>query len=536
VLGFPFPADAMLVLLLLFVCAWGLSLLLTHHVRRWSVRWGLVDVPDRGRHDHDRPIARAGGIAVFGAVTIVLGLVLIVDRLQVFIPDETVARLLVVAAGAGAIFALGLWDDARHLGAPAKFMVQILIALAVFMAGVRIEALPLLEFADSSPPLYLSLFLTVAWLVGVTNAFNLIDGSDGVAGGAAVLACLVFGTVSLVNGNGPGALVAFVLAGAVLGFLFFNFPPASIFLGDSGSLFIGFMLAAMAVVTTQTASTALAVAVPVVCLGLPILDTLLVMVRRFLRRKPLFRGDRLHIHHILRDLGHSPRRVALVIYAVCVVFALLSLLLVRPAGSQLAVPFVVAGIILWIAVRRLRIPELTEVGRIVERGLAQREVIAHNLRVREAMLRLRSARDPAAMLAALESAFDGSEFRRGEFWLPTEAAGPLIDGRSVRYWEGGCLWRWAAPEPFREEDSMEVRLVFRDASGCRIGRFSLWRPLQGQGLFTDIQLIATELLPEFQRALGRLAEVQQPSYAPVEHQARVAPGHGRLSVLAAGGQ
>lgn len=530
----------MLVSLLVFTCAFALALLLTPRVRSWSVGWGLVDVPDQGRHDHDRPIARTGGIAVFGAVTIVLGLVIILDRLHGFIPGDTEAPLLVVAAGAGAIFALGLWDDARHLGAPSKFAVQILIALAVFMAGVRIEALPLLEFADASIPLYLSLFLTVTWLVGVTNAFNLIDGSDGVAGGAALLACLALGSVSLVNGNELGALVAFVLAGAVLGFLFFNFPPASIFLGDSGSLFIGFMLAAMAVVTTQTASTALAVAIPVVCLGLPILDTLLVIIRRFLRRKPLFRGDRLHIHHTLRDLGHSPRRVALVIYAVCVLFALLSLLLVRPAGNQLAVPFVVAGIILWVAVRRLRIPELVEVGRVMERGLAQREVIAHNLRVREAVSRLRSARDPAAMRAALESAFQGSEFRRGEFWLPAETAGPLVDGRSVRHWEGGCLWRWAAPEPFQEENAMEVRLFFRDASGRRIGRFSLWRPLEGQRLFTDIRLIATELLPEFQRGLGRLQEVlqevRQPSYAPVEHQTKVVPSQGRLTVITAGGR
>ena len=523
------------VLLLLFLCAWGLALLLTHRVRSWSVHWGLLDVPDRGRHDHDRPVARAGGIAVFGSVTIVVGLALILNRLQISIPGETVAPFLVVAAGACATFALGLWDDARHLGAPSKFTVQTLIALAVFMAGVRIETLPWLGFADSSIPYYLSLLLTIVWLVGVTNAFNLIDGSDGVAGGAAVLACLGLGAVSLMNGNELSALVAFVLAGAVLGFLFFNFPPASIFLGDSGSLFIGFMLAAMAVVTTQTASTALAVAIPVVCLGLPILDTLLVIIRRFLRRKPLFKGDRLHIHHTLRDLGHSPRRVALLIYAACVLFALLSLWLVQPAGNQLAVPFLVAGIVLWMAIRRLRMPELVEVGRVMERGLAQREVIAHNLRVREAVSRLRSAQDPAAIIVALESAFEGSEFQRGEFWLPAEAAGLLINGRSVRLCEGGCLWRWAAPELF-QEDSMEVRLSFRDAVGRRIGRFSLWRPLEGQRLFTDIGLISTELLPEFQRALGRLLEVEQPSYALVEPQTRSAPRQGRLTVLAAGGR
>jgi UDP-GlcNAc:undecaprenyl-phosphate/decaprenyl-phosphate GlcNAc-1-phosphate transferase len=535
-IGFPLSPGAMLDLLLVFSGALTLALVLTHQVRSWSVRWGLMDVPDQVRHTHDRPIPRAGGIAVFGAVAIVLGLVLALGPSQIAVPGDGATTMLVVLAGAATMFALGLWDDVRHLGAPSKFTVQILIAVAVFMAGVRIEALPLLEFADWSLPPFFSFLLTVVWLVGVTNAFNLIDGSDGVAGGTALLACLVLGGVSLLNGNELGALVAFVLGGAVLGFLFFNFPPASIFLGDSGSLFIGFMLAGIAVATTQAPTTALAVAIPVVCLALPILDTLLVIMRRFLRRKPLFKGDRLHIHHILRDLGHSPRRVALVIYGVCVLFALLSLLLVRPMGNQLAVPFVIAGVILWVAVRRLRIPELVEVGRVVERGLAQRQVIAHNMRIREAVLRLRSARDPVAVVAALESAFEASEFQRGEFWLPTEVAGPLVDGRSVRLWDGGCLWRWAAPHPFREEEALEVRLLFRDAAGRRIGRFSLWRPLAGQRLFTDIGLIATELLPEFQRGLARLPEVPQLSRPTADLQTRVVRVPGLRTAVAIGRQ
>ncbi len=524
----------MLVLLSVFSGALALALVLTYRVRGSAARWGLVDVPDQDRHNHERPVPRAGGIAVFGAVVAVLALVLAFEPPQFAVAPEITRPLLVVLAGAAAVFGLGLWDDVRHLSAPPKFAIQILIAVAVFMAGIRIETVPFLGLADGTLPVSFSLFLTVVWLVGVTNAFNLIDGSDGVAGGAAVLACLAMGGVSLVNGNDLGALVAFVLAGAVLGFLFFNFPPASIFLGDSGSLFIGFMLAAMAVVTTQTASTALAVAIPVVSLGLPILDTLLVMVRRFLRRKPLFKGDRLHIHHTLRDLGHSPRRVALVIYAVCIAFAFLSLLLVKPAGIQLAVPFMIAGVILWVAVQRLRIPELVEVGRVVERGLAQREVIAHNLRIREAVSRLRTAQDAASTVAALESAFEHSEFRRAEFWLPAEIAGKLVDGRSVRRSDGGCLWRWAAPAPFREEDALEVRLLFRNGAGRRIGRFSLWRPLEGQRLFTDIRLIASDLLPELQRGLERLPEAADTTHTTPDEGRQLPLDQDQLTAVAGG--
>jgi UDP-GlcNAc:undecaprenyl-phosphate/decaprenyl-phosphate GlcNAc-1-phosphate transferase len=525
----------MLDLLLLFLGAFALALYLTYRVRIWAVRWGVVDVPDQDRHDHERPTARAGGIAVFGSVAVVLGLVLVLDRSEMSVPQPGAGSLTVVLAGAAAMFALGLWDDIRRLSAGTKFSGQILVALAVFLAGVRIETVPLLDLAGGSLPLVLSLLVTVVWLVGVTNAFNLIDGSDGVAAGAAVLACLAMGGVSLVTGNPLGALVCFVLAGAALGFLFFNFPPATIFLGDSGSLFIGFMLAAIAVVTTQTATTALAVAIPVVSLGLPILDTLLVMMRRFLRRKPLFEADRRHIHHILRDLGHSPRRVALVIYATCGGFALLSLLLVQPSGGKLAVPFVIAGLILWIGVQRLRIPEFAELGRVMGRGMAQRDVIAHNMRVRDAVSRMRAAGDPVTAVAALESAFEASEFRRAEFWLLAEVAGPLLGIRSIRLSEGGCLWRWAAPESFQENGAFEVRLPFCDAEGRRIGRLSIWRPiLEGERLFTDLWLIADQLMPEFQKALDRLRQTAAASYVRADPQAKPGRVPDRRTIVTAG--
>lgn len=493
-----------------------LALIFTYRVRAWAPRVGLVDVPDQGRHDHPRPVARAGGIAVYASVLLVLGVVVALGR-PPYLPLLPGIPLLALLAGATAMFALGLRDDARPLSARTKFPVQVLIAVGVFLAGVRIESFPLFGGPDGSLPLPVSLIVSVVWLVGVTNAFNLIDGSDGVAAGAAVLACLAIGAVSFMNGNFFAVVICMTLAGASLGFLFFNFPPATIFLGDSGSLFIGFMLAAGGIVTTQTATTALAIAIPVVSLGLPILDTLLVMARRFLRGKPLFQGDRRHIHHVLRDLGHSPRKVALVIYAVCGGFALLSLLLVQPHGAQLGVPLAVAGLIVWVAVQRLRIPELVEIGHVVGRSMAQREVIAHNMRIRDAVARMRRAADPVALLAALESAFEGSEFRRAELWLPLDIARPLLGTRSTRLSADGCLWRWAAPDPFQDGAAFEVRLPFCDADGRPIGRISVWRPLEGQRLFTDVRLLANQLLPELQHGLRRFRAAPTPAHIGSTH-------------------
>lgn len=480
-----------------------LSLVLTHRVRSWAVRMGIVDRPDGVRRLHDRPIPRVGGMAIYASVATVLLIGLALGLPALDLPRGQTMPFVAVMAGGAVIFALGLWDDILGLAAWTKFIVELLVAAAVFALGVRLDAFGLPGGEVVHLPLMIALPVTMLWIVGLTNAFNLIDGSDGIAGGAAVFAAISIAAVSVLSSNELGTVVALTLGGATLGFLFYNFPPASIFLGDSGSLYLGFTLATLGILTTQTASTALAVAIPVVSCGLPILDTLLAMTRRFLRGERIFNPDRGHIHHRLRDLGHSPRKVALIMYAACAGFALLSLLLVQPAGRMTAVLFVAAGTVVWVGVQRLRVPELLEIQRIVARGFQQRTAIAHNVRIRNAITRMRRAEDPRALLDALASAFEGGEFARVECWLPGEVAAPLAGCRSVVLDGDGVLWRWNAPNCNGNGRYWEMRFPFFGGAEHPIGRLSLWLPATTSRL-TDSRLILDELQPEFWRALLRL--------------------------------
>ena len=181
------------------------------------------------------------------------------------------------------------------------------------------------------PPV-LSYVVTIVWLVGITNAFNLIDGIDGLASGAALFASLVLLVVSFLQERSLVIVVTLVLCGSLAGFLRYNFNPASIFLGDSGALFVGFTLAALSVVGTQKAATAIAVVVPILAFGFPMVDTAMTMGRRLISRKPIFEGDNEHIHHMLLARGWSQRKVALVLYGVCASFAMVAVIF-PPTGS-----------------------------------------------------------------------------------------------------------------------------------------------------------------------------------------------------------
>jgi len=488
--------------LISFATAFLLSLALTYKVRGWAPRLGLVDMPDGVRRVHDRPMPRAGGVAVYAAVALVLPVAWAAGGLPGYPEASGAGLVLKLMAGGTGMFLLGLWDDARQLPARVKLAGQVLVAVAAYVSGIRIDTLSLL---GGPLPEWLSLGVTVFWLVGITNAFNLIDGSDGVAAGSAIFAALAVAAVLALGGDPWGTTVALTLAGAALGFLFFNFPPASIFLGDSGSLFLGFMLGALGVMTSQKAPTALAVVIPVISFGVPILDTLLAVVRRFLRAEPLFKADRRHIHHRLRELGHSPRKVALLVYMVSALFALLSLLLVRPGGHMQAAVFVVLGLVVLIGVQRLDVPELLELRRLVHRGLHPRRVIARNVRIREAVDALGRARSGAEVVAALEHALAAGEFVRAELWLPERLGRVLADARAVQRAHAGYRWAWAAAD--RPSDELwELRLPFRGADGLDAGQLCLWQRVQDEHPLADVRLIATQLQPALVRALGRIGD------------------------------
>jgi UDP-GlcNAc:undecaprenyl-phosphate/decaprenyl-phosphate GlcNAc-1-phosphate transferase len=495
----------MLFLILVFAMAFGISLFGTHRTRAWAIRANLVDVPDGDRHCHERPVPRLGGVAIFAAVSIVLLVAYLVVPEHIAAADISRTQVMAMILGGLAMFVLGIWDDTKNLGPYTKIAIETIIALCVFTGGLKIQEFTLLTGDTVQLSLPVSMLFTTVWLVGLANAFNLIDGSDGVAAGGALFASLTLAVVSLISGNIVGATIGLALAGATLGFLFFNFPPASIFLGDSGSLFLGYVLGAVGLLSTGKAPTVLAVAIPVVSCGLPILDTLLTMVRRFLRRDPIFAADRGHIHHRLRDLGHSPREVALVLYAGFAGFALLSLLLVQGPGPAVASVFIIAGGVLLVAVQRLKIPELLEVRRVVERGFRQRAVIAHNVRIRQAALDLRIAQEPVAILKGCGKAFTAGEFERVELCFYIDAYQfPLVPEFESRFDAASNRQRFVLADLKSGRPQWELQIPLRDRMGAPLGHLSLWQSEDAEHLLTDVRLLALHLQPELVQALTRL--------------------------------
>ncbi len=305
-------------IIFLGVVSFCLCLLLTPMVRRASARRGLFDLPG-GRKAHALPVPRTGGVAIALAYAGAIALLLVSPLAAAGRVDIPVVLQLLPAAAL--VFGVGLADDLYGVGPKLKLLVQIAAALLAYSNGVAVDGI-----AGYPLPEWMSVVLTVAWLVGCSNAFNLIDGMDGLATGVGAFATFTILTAALLHENVTLALATAPLVGALLAFLRYNFNPASIFLGDSGSLTLGFVLGCFGAIWSQKSATVLGMAAPLMALSIPLLDTGVAIVRRFIRRQPIFGADRNHMHHRLLDRGWSPRRVALIIYSACGLAAAFSLL------------------------------------------------------------------------------------------------------------------------------------------------------------------------------------------------------------------
>ena len=321
----------MTVYLLLASGSAGLALLLTPLIGRAATRLGLVDAPS-GRKVHARPIPRLGGLAVVFAAGLAMVAMPMLRPGSIEPLHWQALRPFLLAAGL--VFAAGLIDDVRGLGAVPKLLIEFAAATVIMSSGLLIERVTLLGFTWTLG--WVAWPVTAAWLVGMTNAFNLIDGVDGLAAGVTALAGAACGAILIVRGHVPEAMLLAALVGAALGFLVFNFAPASIFLGDSGSLVAGFLLAATAITGWQKGATALAAGVPLMIFALPIADSALALLRRGAARpsdgrsirttlRQIARPDREHIHHRMLAMGWSVRRTVLVLYGITALLSLLAL-------------------------------------------------------------------------------------------------------------------------------------------------------------------------------------------------------------------
>lgn len=337
-------SDSLLMLLIwlggAFLLAAAMSSLITPLVIRGAAALSLYDAPDGERRLHALPVPRLGGVAVFLGASIASALVLSVAGGMLFpggIPEAEARQLAGILAGASLLFLIGLVDDIRDLSPGAKFAAQLLAAAIAVYGGVRIENLTL-GYGEGVDVGLLAYPLVFLWIVGVTNAYNFIDGLNGLAGGIAVVACATLALVAIALGNVVALVPTLALAGAMLGFLRFNYPQGRVFLGDSGSLSVGFLLAVLSLKAAEAPGPSVLGIVPLLALFVPLLDTFLAIIRRWLRSVPLTGADARHIHHRLLALGISPERTAGILWALAAAMGAFGLLI------ALTAPFVATSI------------------------------------------------------------------------------------------------------------------------------------------------------------------------------------------------
>ncbi|AGL03594.1 MraY family glycosyltransferase [Desulfoscipio gibsoniae] len=327
------------------VLALALGYLITPGVRVLAIKAGALDHPNP-RKVHSGVMPRMGGLAVY------LAFVPAVLLIRYLLPNASLP-VWGLLTGATIILLVGMLDDMRGLTPRVKLLGQIVAALAVIPFGIQIHYItnPL-----TGQLLFLGLLsipLTVFWVVAVTNAINLIDGLDGLAGGVSCIAALTMAAVAWtqwhlfsLSGMPEMIMLALVLVAAVTGFLKHNFHPATIFLGDSGSLFLGFTLAVMSIMSLTKSATAVSVIIPLVILGVPLLDTFFAVIRRYNKHKPIFQPDREHLHHQLMAMGLSHRQTVLVIYAISAFLGLTAVVLNLVSNDHALAMLVVLAILL----------------------------------------------------------------------------------------------------------------------------------------------------------------------------------------------
>lgn len=300
-----------------FVGAVATSMVATPLVRRVALKRGWV-ANGGGRNVHTAPTPRVGGIAMVAAFVIPLLVLAATSQTVRALVDAAPLKIVGMIGGAFAMFLVGLYDDLRGMRALSKLAAQLLVGAGAWACGFRIDGIDLPWIGELSMGIF-SMPITILWIAAIINAVNLIDGLDGLAAGVVFFAAITNLVVAYIAGSDLVAVWMVVLLGSVFGFLFFNFNPARIFMGDSGSYFLGFVLALTSISGPfQKASFTVSVLAPLVALGVPIIDMLFAMLRRVLERRPIFSPDRGHIHHRLLDMGITHRRAVLIIYGVCV--------------------------------------------------------------------------------------------------------------------------------------------------------------------------------------------------------------------------
>lgn len=482
--------------ILLFLTSCLLTFLLTPLLLLLCKRYQLLDRPDRQRKIHTEPIPRLGGLAIFLTFNLVLSLLFLWENSVTSVFRLHLGDVAYILIPSTLVFLVGLLDDIRALPAKAKFVLQIAAAVVLYFSGFKISIVSNL-FGE---PIVLGIFalpITVLWIVGITNAFNLIDGMDGLASGIAFFVSASVFTVSLAQGNVLVSIISVITAGATLGFLRYNFNPAKIFMGDSGSYFLGFVLGALAIQGSQKSSMIVSVSMPILILGLPIIDTVLSIARRFLEGKPIFAPDQQHIHHKLLRIVRSQRFVVLILYGITALLSFFSLL-IAIAGDRLVV-FISLGmglLAVW-GIKKLGYEEFEELGIYVSRAIKfQRRVISNQIFIRKMSNEIENAKTIDEALHITREALSKLNFDRAEIKITS------LNGRTSNQY----YWSWSQNGKNHFFDSMwEIYIPLNGKEGFK-GELKLLRSLKKEGLPFQVSSIVDTFAVKLNRILAAFSE------------------------------
>ncbi len=312
-----------------FIVAAAISLFATPIARKLAFKVDAIDIPKDERRIHKEPMPLMGGLGIYIAFVIACLIFLPIDR-----------PLLSIILGGTLILTSGIIDDIKDLSPKGKLIFQIAATIILILGDVKIDVITN-PFSNTNSVVHLnglSIPLTIFWVVGVTNTLNLIDGLDGLAAGIAAIASLAFVFLARELNYVSIMLISAIVAGACFGFLSYNFHPARIFMGDTGALFLGFILAAISIEGVMKSVATIAVIVPLMILGLPIFDTTFAIFRRFLNGKSIAEADKGHLHHRLLARGYSQQKTVLILYVISFIFSLIAIL-VSKLNSKGAVIF-----------------------------------------------------------------------------------------------------------------------------------------------------------------------------------------------------
>ena len=328
-------------ILIAFILAFVITFIATPFVKKLAFKIGAVDIPKDNRRMHKKPTARLGGLAIF------LGFII-----SAVIYADVNRELAGILLGCLIIVVLGIFDDIYALSAKLKLLVQIVAALCPVLAGVSIDFIRVPSFISEYGYIalgWLSIPVTLVWIIGITNATNLLDGLDGLACGVSSISALTLLCIAIIVGEGEVAFVTSALAGACFGFLPYNFNPAKLFMGDTGALFLGFVLSTISIQGLFKGYAVISIAAPMLILGLPIFDTVSAILRRLRNHQPIMAPDRGHLHHRLIDAGFSQKQAVSIIYILCLILCVVAVGLIATGAVSLWVfALVLLGFILFL--------------------------------------------------------------------------------------------------------------------------------------------------------------------------------------------